>query len=72
MAFGNAQYGQGTGAIVGDDFMCTGSEDNLQACSFITNHNCLHSEDAGVSCQGETDLDHILVYRESVARRGLQ
>ena len=53
LAFSNAQYGQGTGAIVADDVQCIGSEDNLQSCTFTTNHNCGHSEDAGVSCQGE-------------------
>ena len=61
VAFSNAQYGQGTGAIVADDVQCIGSEDNLQSCSFITNHNCGHGEDAGVSCQGEADHDSILL-----------
>ena len=34
--------------------MCHGSEANIAQCSFIgwSQHNCLHSEDAGVRCTG--------------------
>ena len=33
--------------------MCTGNEQRLVDCPFISNHNCIHSEDAGVVCQGK-------------------
>ena len=53
IARGNAFFGRGTGAIVLDNVQCTGSEPTLLSCTTnpIGNHNCAHSEDAGVECQ---------------------
>uniref|UniRef100_A0A1X7TSS0 SRCR domain-containing protein n=1 Tax=Amphimedon queenslandica TaxID=400682 RepID=A0A1X7TSS0_AMPQE len=48
--YSNAYFGAGTGRILMDDVRCTGSESYLTNCSHTTNHNCVHSEDAGVSC----------------------
>ena len=46
------EFGGGSGLILLDDVQCTGNEDNLSQCPHIGigNHNCVHSEDAGVRC----------------------
>ena len=55
MAFSNAYFGAGTGPIVLDEVQCTSSASQLLECSSnpIATHNCLHSADAGVGCEGE-------------------
>ena len=46
---------QGPGPIVLDDVQCTGLELFVTDCpnAGFYYHNCLHSEDAGVSCTSE-------------------
>ena len=33
-----------------DQVVCSGNETRLIQCSYATNNNCTHSEDAGVRC----------------------
>ena len=43
----------GTGQIILDNLQCTGTESRLVNCRHngLGNHNCDHSEDAGVRCR---------------------
>ncbi|PIK48341.1 hypothetical protein BSL78_14790 [Apostichopus japonicus] len=43
-----AFFSEGTGLIQIDDVECSGSESSLLDCVHTTDHNCGHSEDAGV------------------------
>ena len=47
-----AGFGQGTGTILLDGVSCTTSQSNIFACRHngFKNHDCSHSEDAGVRC----------------------
>ena len=46
----NAFFGAGTGQILLDNVRCAGTEARLEDCPYITMHNCVHAEDAGVTC----------------------
>ena len=56
----------GTGQIVLDDLRCTGSESRLIDCPHggLGNHNCDHSQDAGVRCSSGI-INLILILRLS-------
>ena len=58
-AHSNAFFGAGTGSIVLDNVACLGTETTLLSCSHngVNIHNCVHAEDAGVTCGGM--LPHI-------------
>ena len=49
----NAFFGAGSGPIGLDNVACAGSETRLIDCPAnpIGVHNCVHAEDAGVTCQ---------------------
>ena len=49
-----AFFGSGNGSILLDNVVCRGTESSLLQCSTnpIGQHNCDHSEDAGVRCEG--------------------
>ena len=53
-AYSNAYFGVGSGPIFLDDVQCTSSSSQLLECpsSPILSHNCRHSADAGVGCEG--------------------
>ena len=53
-AYSNAHFGTGSGPIFLDDVQCTSSSSQLLECPSrsILSHNCLHSADAGVGCEG--------------------
>ncbi|XP_024145323.1 neurotrypsin [Oryzias melastigma] len=56
-AWGQAHFGKSSGRVWLDEVRCTGNELSLEQCakSAWGEHNCLHSEDAGVSCLPLTD-----------------
>ena len=55
IAYSNAHFGAGSGPIFLDDVQCTSSSSQLLECPSrpILSHNCLHSADAGVGCEGK-------------------
>ena len=54
IAYSNAHFGAGSGPIFLDDVRCTSTSSQLLECPSrpILSHNCLHSADAGVGCEG--------------------
>ena len=52
--YSNAYFGAGSGQIFLDDVQCISSSSQLLECPSrpIMSHNCLHSADAGVGCEG--------------------
>ena len=55
LAYSDAHFGAGKGALYLDDVQCTSRSSQLLECTSkpILSHNCLHSADAGVSCEGK-------------------
>ena len=56
IAYSNSQFGAGTGPIFLDDVQCSSSASQLLECSSqpILAHDCLHTADAGVGCEGKS------------------
>ena len=57
IALASTTFAQGGGPIFLDNVVCTGNETNLAECQHlgIGNHNCFHSDDAGVICPGKVE-----------------
>ena len=56
IAYSRAFYGQGTVPILLDDVRCTNTESRLIDCPYTAIDNCVHSEDAAVSCTTSKEL----------------
>ena len=58
IAQSRATFGQGTGQIWLDNVNCAGTELQLVDCpdNGFGIHNCVHSEDAGVTCQSASKI----------------
>jgi hypothetical protein len=54
IARSRAFFGQGTVPILLDDVACVGTESTLLSCRYTAIDNCVHAEDAGVTCQAAT------------------
>ena len=54
MALSGAYFGSGSDDILLDNVVCRGTESSLLQCRTnpIGQHNCDHSEDVGVRCEG--------------------
>ena len=59
IAHGQAHFGRGSGPILLSNLFCRGSELSLLDCNSnaLRSLSCSHSEDAGVTCEGKTDLN---------------
>ena len=51
-----------------DEVECTGAEGSLGECMFVTDHDCDHSEEAGVICIGKllSDMFAVIICTESL------
>ena len=60
VAYSRAHFGQGSGPILLNNIQCVGTERFLLECYWTAHnaHTCLHSEDAGVMCQGIAIIKH--------------
>ncbi|KAJ6650731.1 hypothetical protein lerEdw1_004205 [Lerista edwardsae] len=56
---GGAQFGQGSGSILLDDFHCDGTEDDIAQCKVHAegNNGCHHGQDAGVVCSDPSTIN---------------
>ena len=50
IAYGGANFGQGTGVVY--NVQCVGNETSLAQCTVVPAFECGHDQDAGVACPG--------------------
>ena len=55
-AVGPARFGSGSGPILFSELSCVGNESTITECDHRSTggHNCSHSQDAGVVCEGQS------------------
>ena len=55
-AWGSARFGPGSGPILLSALSCIGNESSITECGHRSSgvHNCSHSEDVGVVCEGQS------------------
>ena len=57
-----AHFGQGSSIPIHmNHVQCIGSESRLTDCPHYTDHNCSHSEDAGVQCVPAGELNYYAI-----------
>ena len=63
IAYGSAQYGQGTRLVWLSRLSCFGNESSLFECSQLSvgTNNCTHSDDASVYCYGSRCKSNVIV-----------
>ena len=61
IARSNAFFGQGTVPILLDNVACVGTESRLLSCTYSSTHNCVHAEDAGVTCLAATHNSVLMI-----------
>lgn len=59
--YAGAYFGIGSGDILMDNLLCTGSESSLKECQFsgLVDSLCTHSQDAGVICGGKFKQEEV-------------
>ncbi|KAJ8040994.1 Neurotrypsin [Holothuria leucospilota] len=65
--FTNSYFGGGSGTIWLDNVECSGEENSLNDCTknIMGNHNCVHAEDAGVTCTArDSTTEAMLGYQD--------
>ena len=57
-ALGSSGFGSGSGSILLSKLDSVGNESNMAECDHLGTivHNCTHSEDAGVVCEGQSTI----------------
>lgn len=62
MALIGAHFGSGNGDILLDNVVCQGNETSLLECDTnpVGQHDCDHSEDAGVRCGGTSHIQKVI------------
>jgi len=71
-AWVGAYFGAGSGRVWLDEVSCTGNELSIEQCpkNAWGEHNCDHTEDAGVSCIPLTGIHkHVYKYGENVCEK---
>ena len=62
-AVGPARFGSGSGPILFSDLSCVGNESTITECDHLSTggHNCNHSQDVGVVCEGQSICNNDLL-----------